>query len=187
MGEFGAVSARFVHPRGVGVARRGRGLKAAASEKGRARVSTLKPIRLTVARLGAVIILAAQLKKMAFRRKKIQKTPPEELRRARARLYTVGRAFFACHERARARTLRALWQPAQKKPHRKPPQNLRRRRSLCRLPSASAAHHAATATRQVIAAAAHHAATATRQGTKTRLVIAEVDHARAARARRRTA
>ena len=84
-------------------------------------LSTLKPIRLTVARLGAVIILAAQLKKMAFRRKKIQKTPPEELRRARARLYTVGRAFFACHERARARTLRALWQPAQKKPHRKPP------------------------------------------------------------------
>ena len=40
-------------------------------------------------------------KKELFGEKKIQKTPPEELRRARARLYTIGRAFFACHVRAR--------------------------------------------------------------------------------------
>lgn len=137
--------------------------------------------RYAVARLGAVIILRQNLKKMAFRRKKYKKTPPEELRRARARLYTDGRAFFACHGRAWARTLRASWQPAQKKPPRKPPQNLRRRRSLCRLPSASAAGRLATV------ATAPRARQKPVGATKMRLVITEADHARAARARRRTA
>ncbi len=177
VGEFGAVSARFVHLRGRGSARRGRGLKAAAGEKGRARVSTLKPIRRKVARAGAVIISGRETKKMSFSAKKIQKTPPEELRRARARLYTVGRAFFACHGRAWARTLRAKWQKPQKRPPRKPPQHLRRRRSLCRL-SGERAHRLATATRQD---------TAHRAAIKTRLAITEADHERAARARRRIA
>ena len=163
----------------VGVARRGRGLKAAAGEKGRARVSTLKPIRQTVGGRARLSFRGGKLKKRSFSAKKNKKTPPEELRRARARLYTVGRAFFACHGRAWARTLRAKWQKPQKRPPRKPPQNLRRRRSLCRLPSASAAGRLATATRKD---------TAHRAGTKTGLEITTAaDHARAARARRRTA
>ena len=66
------------------------------------------------ARAGAVIISGGGTKKNGFLRKKIQKTPPEELGRARARLYTDGRAFFACHLRARARTLRVYGNPRPK-------------------------------------------------------------------------
>lgn len=155
-GRFGRVSstragwscaARARLESGGGRKRAGARLAAQTHSAGACAVAELARARVMLLRgAGAVIISGGETKKMSFPPKKIQKTPPEELGRGRARLYTVGRAFFACHGRAWARTLRALWQPAQKKPPRKPPQHLRRRRSLCRLPSASAAGRLATAT-----------------------------------------
>lgn len=128
-------------------AERGRGLKAAAGRKragarlhaqthsaGAGTVSEAHTgAGYAVARAGAVIISGRGTKKMSFPpKKKYKKRPPEELGRARARLYTDGRAFFACQSPAWARTLRAKWQNPRKKPPRKPPQNPRRRRSLRR-------------------------------------------------------
>ena len=75
--SFGVLGAFRPRAR-VGVARRGRGLKAAAGEKGRTRVSTLKPIRRKVARAGAVIISGRQTKKKElFGEKNIKKRPPK--------------------------------------------------------------------------------------------------------------
>lgn len=101
VGEFGRVLRAFRQPARVGVARRGRGLKAAAGEKGRARVSTLKPIRRKVARAGAVIISGRETKKMSFSAKKNTKNAPRRIKtRARAFIYRRARVF--CLPSARA-------------------------------------------------------------------------------------
>ena len=98
--RVGSFAARCVHPRGVGVARRGRGLKAAAGEKGRTRVLPLERIRrvagagYAVARLGAVIILAAKSKKNGFSAKKNTKNAPRRIKtRPRAFIYHRTRVF----------------------------------------------------------------------------------------------
>lgn len=114
--NFAGVGA-FRPPARVGVARRGRVKRAdkmLAARTHSARGGALRARVMLLRGRARLSFRGRELKKRAFCRKKIQKTPPEYLRRAGARLYTDGRAFFACLSPAWARTLRVYGNPRPK-------------------------------------------------------------------------
>lgn len=125
-----------------------------------------------VARAGAVIISGRKTKKKGFSPKKNTKKRPRRIRtRPRAFIYRRARVFCLPSAGAGAYIAR-VWSTAPQNPPRKPPQNLRRRRSLCRLPSVSAADRLAIAATAPRARRKPVGATATALDTVARALAA---------------